>query len=215
MEVNGKIVTDLGMRISPKRDRVFWKGKEVKLQESMVYLLMNKPPQVLTATSDPKGRTTVMDLLHETDRAGLFPVGRLDKDTTGVLLITNDGELGQRLTHPRYKVPKIYHVTLHRGLWSEDENRIREGIELEDGVVKVDSIQPLDKGKHPKRWEVSIHLGKKRIIRRLFEALGYDVVDLNRISFAGLTAKGLEQGDWRELTSKEISSLRKLAGLED
>ena len=209
--VNGKVVTDFSLRISPTKDQVLFRGKPVTWQEEHAYYVLNKPPGVITATKDPYGRPTVLDLLEGVPREGLFPVGRLDKDTTGVLLLTTDGELAEKLTHPRYQVPKVYRAHLDREIWPEDLEKLKQGIRLEDGWIQVDSIRYVHRRKNPKKIELTIHSGRKRIVRRMFEALGYQVVYLDRISFAGITKKKLSQGEWRALTEEEVEKLKRFS----
>ncbi|MBN1199532.1 MAG: pseudouridine synthase, partial [Bacteroidales bacterium] len=174
------------------------------------YILLNKPRDYITTTTDPKDRKTVMLLIRDACRERVYPVGRLDRNTTGLLLFTNDGKLAKKLTHPRYGVKKIYHVELDKALTSNDMHKIREGVELEDGFIKVDAIEYILDGKNKKEIGIELHSGKNRIVRRIFAQLGYDVVKLDRVSFAGLTKKNLPRGKWRFLDEKEVQFLTML-----
>lgn len=182
-------------------------GGETIKPEKNVYILLNKPKDYITTVDDPEKRRTVLDLIAGACKERVYPVGRLDRSTTGVLLLTNDGELTKKLTHPRYEKKKIYHVTLDKSLKSADMEKIREGIMLEDGEIKVDDISYVEGAETKKEVGVEIHSGKNRIVRRIFESLGYSVVKLDRVYFAGLTKKDLPRGKWRFLSQKEISML--------
>lgn len=208
VEVNGKVVTQMGYQVEPG-DKVSWTGTPITLEKN-IYILLNKPSGVVTTTSDPKGRITVMDFIKEIKSPGLFPVGRLDKETTGLLLITNDGELAEKLAHPRYEVKKIYRVYLDKPLSEEHREKIARGIKLEDGMAKVEDIQYLWQKKNKKKVQVTLHIGRKRVVRRIFEALGYRVIQLDRIRIGELDKKGLQQGAWRYLASKEVAALKKI-----
>ena len=205
VEVNGRRVTELGTRVNPG-DAVKVKGKQIK-NEKKVYVLLNKPKDTLTTTDDPEGRRTVMDLVKNATKLRIFPVGRLDRNTTGVLLLTNDGELAARLTHPRYQVKKVYEVKTESGVDEEAVKQLLEGINLEDGLAKADAVSFPDPG-FKNYLHIEIHSGKNRIIRRMFEALGIGIVKLDRISFAGLTKKNLARGHWRHLTVREVGWLK-------
>ena len=175
--------------------------------EKKVYVLLNKPKDYVTTSDDPQQRKTVMDLVKNACPERIYPVGRLDRNTTGVLLLTNDGDLASKLTHPKYLKKKIYHVYLDKNVTAHDLQQITEGIQLEDGEIKADDVQyahPTDK----KQVGIEIHSGKNRIVRRIFEALGYRVQKLDRVQFAGLTKKNLKRGDWRYLTEEEVDRLR-------
>jgi 23S rRNA pseudouridine2605 synthase len=171
-----------------------------------VYLLLNKPKDYITTVDDPKERKTVMELVSGVCRERIYPVGRLDRNTTGLLLFTNDGEMTTKLTHPKFGVKKVYHVSLNKGLKPDDFKLITEGLELEDGIVKADDLAFVGEGK--KEVGIEIHSGRNRIVRRIFEHLGYDVIKLDRVVFAGLTKKDLPRGKHRFLTAKEISFLQ-------
>lgn len=207
VEVNGEVMTTLGYRVKPG-DVVKFDGK-VLSSEKKEYILLNKPKGFITTTSDEKGRKTVMDLVANATSARILPVGRLDRPTTGLLLLTNDGELAKKLTHPTHGVRKIYHVVLDRKLEYRDFVKIEEGIELEDGLIQVDEISYVnDKPKN--EIGIKIHSGRNRIVRRIFEHLGYNVEKLDRVVFAGLTKKDLPRGHWRRLTQQEIINLRNI-----
>lgn len=203
--VNGEVVTELGTKINVFNDEVRFNGERLKGEEK-VYLVMNKPKGYVTSVSDPHAEKTVMDLLKGCS-ARVYPVGRLDKGTTGVLMFTNDGELAERLTHPAYDKKKIYQVILDKPLSEEDHTRILEGIELSDGLVSADSLEFIDEDDH-RKLGIEIHSGKNRIVRRIFESCGYEVRALDRVYFAGLTKKGLKKGEWRFLTEAETNILK-------
>ncbi len=207
--VNGKVITELGYKIRPTDD-VRFKGKKLT-GERPVYIVMNKPKDVITTAYDPQGRRTVIDLLGGKVKERVYPVGRLDRNTTGVLLLTNDGEITRKLTHPSSKVPKVYIATLNRPLKKRDLERLVEGVDLEDGKAYADSaayVDPKDKTK----IGIEIHSGKYHIVRRMFAAMGYKVIKLDRIKFAFLDKKDLPRGQWRYLTPKEIGFLKMIAG---
>ena len=203
--VNGEVVTELGTKIL-RTDEVMFHDQPVKI-EKKVYVLLNKPKDYVTTSDDPQQRKTVMDLVKNACPERIYPVGRLDRNTTGVLLLTNDGDLASKLTHPKYLKKKIYHVYLDKNVTAHDLQQISEGIQLEDGEIKADDVQyahPTDK----KQVGIEIHSGKNRIVRRIFESLGYRVQKLDRVQFAGLTKKNLKRGDWRYLTEEEVDRLR-------
>lgn len=204
VKVNGKVVNTLGTKIGPN-DKVTYGDSAVKT-ERKVYLLLNKPKDYITTVEDPRERKTVMELIKGACRERVYPVGRLDRNTTGLLLFTNDGEMTKKLTHPKFGIKKVYHVSLNKGLKPEDFKAISEGLELEDGVVKADDLAFVGEGK--KEIGIEIHSGRNRIVRRIFEHLGYDVLKLDRVVFAGLTKKDLPRGKHRFLTGKEISFLQ-------
>lgn len=206
VKVNGEIITQLGYKIKPT-DEVTYSGQTVK-REQKVYLILNKPKDYITTVDDPQERKTVMELIKGACRERLYPVGRLDRNTTGLLLFTNDGELAAKLTHPKFGIKKVYHVALSRSLKPETFSSIVEGVELEDGFVKADDLAFVGEGK--KELGIEIHSGRNRIVRRLFEHLGYEVIKLDRVSFAGLTKKDLPRGKWRFLTQKEVNFLKML-----
>ena len=208
VKVNGRVVTEMGYQVLPG-DQVSYGGETLR-SESPRYFLLNKPKGFITTTDDPQERRTVMMLMDGCCAERIYPVGRLDRATTGLLLFTNDGELAKRLTHPSTQVYKIYQVELNKPVTKEDMKRLLEGIELEDGPMHVDDIQYAEVGgKVDKRVVgVQLHSGRNRIVRRLFEALGYEVHKLDRTVFAGLTKKDLPRGRWRELTEKEVGFLK-------
>lgn len=203
--VNGKVVSEMGYQVS-FNDEVRFDGRLIS-SERKEYVLLNKPKNFLTTTSDDKGRRTVMELIASATKQRLFPVGRLDRNTTGLLLFTNDGELAARLTHPKYGVRKIYHVVLDKSLRVNHLQEIEKGITLEDGPVVADAISFIQ-GATKREVGIEIHSGKNRIVRRIFEHFGYVVTKLDRVSFAGLTKKDLPRGHFRHLTEKEVSFLR-------
>ncbi len=205
VKVNGKVELSPAYLVQPG-DKVAYKGKTLRLEEKKVYILMNKPKDVITTVSDEKGRKTVLDLLRDKVDERVFPVGRLDRMTTGLLLLTNDGDLAQRLSHPSFKVKKIYYVVLDKILPEPDLERIRKGLKLEDGLAKVDGIAYV--GEKKNEIGIELHIGRNRIIRRIFEHLGYQVVKLDRTYYAGLTKKDLPRGRFRHLTEKEIIMLK-------
>ena len=203
--VNGTVVTELGTKVL-RSDEVKFRDQPVTM-EKKVYVLLNKPKDYVTTSDDPQQRKTVMDLVKNACEERIYPVGRLDRNTTGVLLLTNDGDLASKLTHPKFLKKKVYHVYLDKPVTATDLQKIAEGIELEDGEVHADAIEyasPTDE----KQVGIEIHSGKNRIVRRIFESLGYRVVKLDRVQFAGLTKKNLRRGDWRFLTQKEVEMLR-------
>jgi 23S rRNA pseudouridine2605 synthase len=205
VKVNGKVVKDLGVKISPD-DKVQFEDQTIKA-EKKYYVLLNKPKGYITTTDDPFDRKTVMFLVKNACNERIYPVGRLDRDTTGVLLLTNDGDLAKKLTHPRHRIHKIYHVILDKNLKAGDLNKIANGIELEDGLIKPDAVSYVQ-GADKKEIGIEIHSGKNRVIRRIFESLGYKVTKLDRVSFAGLTKKDIPRGTWRFLNEKEIGFLK-------
>ena len=203
--VNGEVVTELGTKVNIATDDIRFNGERLK-GESKVYIVMNKPKGFVTTASDPHADKTVMDLLKGCPTR-VFPVGRLDKNTTGVLMFTNDGEIAEKLTHPSYDKKKIYQVSLDSKLRGEDYDKILSGIELSDGVIAADELEYIEEDDH-RKLGIEIHSGKNRIVRRIFESLGYEVKALDRVYFAGLTKKGLKRGEWRFLTEGEINLLR-------
>ena len=203
--VNGEVVKELGSKVL-RTDEVYFQEKLVSL-EKKVYVLLNKPKDYVTTSDDPQQRKTVMDLVKGACPERIYPVGRLDRNTTGVLLLTNDGDLASKLTHPKFLKKKVYHVFLDKAVTANDLQKISDGIELEDGEIKADAIEyasPQDLT----QVGIEIHSGKNRIVRRIFESLGYRVVKLDRVQFAGLTKKNVRRGDWRFLTEKEVDMLR-------
>lgn len=205
VSVNGKTVTEMGIRIGPA-DSVRYRGKLLQ-GERRVYILLNKPKDCLTTAKDTRGRRTVLDLVQGCCEERIYPVGRLDRDSTGVLLLTNDGDLAATLSHPSFMQKKIYHVHLDRNFSPADMQRLSEGLELEDGFIRPDRVEFVDAGDR-KQLGLEIHSGRNRIIRRIFEQLGYRVVKLDRVYYAGLTKKGLSRGHWRHLSQKEVGMLK-------
>ena len=204
--VNGEVVTELGSKVIPDTDRVMFHDQPVKC-EKKVYILLNKPKDVVTTVEDTHARKTVLDLVANACSERVYPVGRLDRNTTGVLLITNDGDLTTKLTHPKFNKKKIYQVTLDKDLQDEDFAKILSGIVLEDGEIKADELSFVNEGDF-RTVGLEIHSGKNRIVRRIFDALGYHVVKLDRVYFAGLTKKNLPRGKWRYLSEMEVTMLK-------
>ena len=205
IKVNNEVVTLLGYKVK-RGDTVIYKGKRLS-PEKFIYVLLNKPKDYITTLRDPEGRKTVMELVSNACSERILPVGRLDRNTTGLLLFTNDGQLAGKLSHPSHKVRKIYRVTLDKPVSKSDLDAIALGVKLEDGVVEIDDLAILNKDKTELGLE--LHSGKNRIVRRLFESLKYDVVKLDRAVYAGLTKKNLARGRWRFLTEREIGMLNK------
>ncbi len=203
--VNGQVVTELGTKVL-RSDEVRFHGEPVNM-EKKVYVLLNKPKDYVTTSDDPQNRKTVMQLVKDACSERIYPVGRLDRNTTGVLLFTNDGELASKLTHPQYMKKKIYHVYTDKNVTAADLRQIAEGIQLEDGEIHADAIEYASET-DKKQVGIEIHSGRNRIVRRIFEHLGYRVVKLDRVYFAGLTKKNVRRGDWRYLTEKEVAMLR-------
>ena len=207
VEVNGKVVTEMGYQVQ-KTDRVVFDGQSIT-PEKPVYVLLNKPKGYISTTKDEKARKTVMDLVVNASPYRLFPVGRLDRQTTGLILLTNDGHLTKKLMHPSFGVKKIYHVTLDRKLSVEDLRTIADGVRLEEGVAEVDSISYIE-GKPKNEVGIEIHIGWNRVVRRIFKKMGYEVEALDRVIFAGLTKKNIKRGHWRILTEMEVNNLKML-----
>lgn len=206
VQVNGQLVKEPGFKVTTK-DEVKVDGKRIHPTKDLVYILLNKPKDYLTTTDDPQGRKTVLNLIEHATKERVYPVGRLDRNTSGVLLLTNDGDLSQKLTHPSNEIKKVYAVTLDRPLEKEDAEKIAKGVQLEDGLAKVDAIGFTDAGDH-RQVGVELHSGRNRIVRRIFEALHYDVRNLDRVVFAGLTKKNVPRGKWRFLSEKEVRDLK-------
>lgn len=204
--VNGEVVKEPGRRVMPG-DKVTFKGKLVKPEEKKVYILLNKPKNYITTLKDERDRRTVIDLIGDKVKERIYPVGRLDRNTTGLLVLTNDGELAQKLSHPSHKVKKVYYVVLDKPVSEDHLQQIRKGLELEDGKALVDSVSHVEGGK-PNEVGIDIHIGKNRIVRRIFEHLGYEVVRLDRMYYAGLTKKDLPRGRFRHLTKREVIMLK-------
>jgi 23S rRNA pseudouridine2605 synthase len=205
VSVNGQVVTELGTKVK-RSDAVMFHDQAVNI-EKKVYILLNKPKDYVTTSDDPQNRKTVMDLVKGACRERIYPVGRLDRNTTGVLLLTNDGELASKLTHPQYMKKKIYHVYLNKNVTAADMRMIADGIQLEDGEIHADAIEYASETDR-KQIGIEIHSGRNRIVRRIFESLGYKVIKLDRVFFAGLTKKNVRRGDWRYLTEQEVNMLR-------
>lgn len=205
VKVNGQIVTELGTKVL-RTDEVMFHDQTLNI-ERKVYILLNKPKDYVTTSDDPQNRKTVMDLVKNACRERIYPVGRLDRNTTGVLLLTNDGEIAAKLTHPQYLKKKIYHVFLDKNVTAADLRQIADGIMLEDGEIHADAIDYASET-DKKQVGIEIHSGRNRIVRRIFEHLGYKVVKLDRVYFAGLTKKNVRRGDWRFLTEQEVTMLQ-------
>lgn len=208
VSVNGEVVSELGFKVDPSKDVIRYNGETLK-REKMVYVLLNKPKDYITTTDDPQERRTVMQLVEKASKERIYPVGRLDRNTTGLLLMTNDGDLADKLSHPRNNITKIYNVELNKSLTQGDMNKILFGLELEDGFIKPDDLSYVQ-GASKREVGIQIHSGKNRIVRRIFEHLGYEVVKLDRVIYANLTKKDLPRGRWRYLEEKEIIQLKHL-----
>lgn len=206
IKVNGKIVTELGTKISLS-DKIEYDNKVLK-PEKFVYVLLNKPKDHITTLDDPQGRKTVMHLVRNAAKERIYPVGRLDRNTTGLLLFTNDGELAKKLSHPSHTIQKIYIIETNKNISENDLTKILEGVELEDGKAMVDSVNYIEGNK--REIAIELHTGKNRIIRRIFEYLGYEIIRLDRVMYAGLNKIGITRGKWRFLNSREIGILKKL-----
>ena len=206
--VNGEVITTMGFKVKTN-DKVVYGGQTLN-REKLRYILLNKPKGFITTADDPEGRETVMELVKGACNERLFPVGRLDKNTTGLLLLTNDGELAKKLTHPSSEVTKLYHVILSKPLTKNDMLRIAEGIELDDGFIAADTIAYDEDDDSKKSIGIELHSGRNRIVRRIFEHLGYEIIKLDRVMFAGLDKYKLPRGDWRFLTDQEVAMLKKL-----
>lgn len=208
VSVNGEVVSELGAKIDPIKDVIRYNGETLK-REKMVYVLLNKPKDYITTTEDPQERRTVMHLVEKASRERIYPVGRLDRNTTGLLLMTNDGDLADKLSHPRNSITKIYNVELDKSLTQGDLNKIAYGLELEDGLIKPDTVTYVQGGSK-REVGIQIHSGKNRIVRRIFEHLGYEIVKLDRVIYGNLTKKDLTRGRWRYLEEKEVIQLKHL-----
>jgi 23S rRNA pseudouridine2605 synthase len=206
VKVNGQLITEPGHKVSAK-DEIRVNGKKIFLAKNLIYILLNKPKDYITTTDDPQKRKTVVDLIQRATKERVYPVGRLDRNTSGLLLLTNDGELAQKLSHPSNEIRKVYHVTLDKALDKKDFDGILKGVTLEDGPAGVDVLAYADI-KDKTQIGVEIHSGRNRIVRRIFEHLGYDVKNLDRVMFAGLTKKNIERGKWRFLSEKEVRDLK-------
>ncbi len=208
VSVNGAVVTELGTKVGPN-DKVQFGGETLSRERSQ-YLLLNKPKDFLTTSDDPMNRRTVMSLVEHACKERIYPVGRLDRNTTGLLLFTNDGDLAKRLMHPKFETKKIYHVYLDKNLTKNDLLSIADGLELEDGFIQPDSVAYVAQVEDKKQIGIELHSGKNRVVRRIFEHLGYEVVKLDRVFYAGLTKKDLPRGKWRFLTPKEVNLLKRI-----
>jgi 23S rRNA pseudouridine2605 synthase len=208
VSVNGVVVNELGLKVDPMKDEIRYNGETLK-REKNVYVLLNKPKDYITTTEDPQERRTVMHLVEKASRERIYPIGRLDRNTTGLLLMTNDGDLADKLSHPRSNITKLYQVELNKNLIQGDMNKLLFGLELEDGPIKPDSVSYVAGGTK-REIGVQIHSGKNRIVRRMFEHLGYEVVKLDRVVYANLTKKDLPRGRWRFLDEKEVIQLKHL-----
>ena len=206
IKVNGKIVKELGVKVSPN-DKVQYDDQTLKV-ENKFYVLLNKPKGYITTTDDPFERKTVMYLVKNACKERIYPVGRLDRNTLGLLLFTNDGDIAKKLTHPKYQIKKIYHVVLDKNLKKSDLDRILAGIKLDDGFIKVDTIAYVQNADNKREIGIELHSGKNRIVRRIFDSLDYKVVKLDRVAFAGLTKKDIPRGKWRFLSDKEVNFLK-------
>ena len=207
IRVNGQVVTEMGVQVKHS-DRVTYQGKVLN-PERLVYVLLNKPKDFITTTDDPQDRRTVMQLVAKAADERIYPVGRLDRNTTGLLLLTNDGDLAKKLTHPSHEVKKLYQVDIDKPITDEDFLSIQQGLTLEDGPAHVDEIGIVDNRRTS--LGVQLHIGRNRIVRRIFEHLGYEVLRLDRVMYAGLTKKDLSRGHWRLLTSQEVIQLKHLS----
>lgn len=208
IKVNNNIITEPGYKVQPT-DEVIFNGKKLFVTKNLVYILLNKPKDYITTTDDPQGRKTVLQLIQKATTERVYPIGRLDRNTSGVLLLTNDGDLTQKLSHPSYEVKKIYEVKLDKPLIKSDFDKIVKGLKLEDGEVKIDSLAYADP-KDKSIIGIEIHSGRNRIVRRIFEHLKYDVKGLDRVLYANLTKKNVERGKWRYLSEKEVRLLKYL-----
>jgi 23S rRNA pseudouridine2605 synthase len=208
IKVNGKVVTELGSKVSPG-DTIQYNGQTLQ-GETLRYVLLNKPKGLITTLDDPQERDTVMLIIKSACKERIYPVGRLDRNTTGLLLFTNDGDLAKKLTHPKHRVKKVYHVELDKPLTKNDMISIADGVELDDGFIAPDAIAYAESGDDKKKIGIEIHSGRNRIVRRMFEKFGYDVRKLDRVVFANLTKKDLPRGKWRHLSIQEINILRRI-----
>ena len=211
VKVNGSAVTNLGVKIDPSCDQVFVNGKQVVNLDEPVYIVFNKPKDCITTASDERGRTTVMDYVRVKER--VYPIGRLDRDTTGVLFLTNDGKFANALMHPRHEVKKVYKATLDKPLVAEHAAKLRHGIRLSDGKTEPAEIHMIP-GERNKTIGIVIHEGRNRQVHRMFEALGYTVEKLDRVACADITVEGLKRGEWRYLTKNELMQLKRHARIE-
>jgi 23S rRNA pseudouridine2605 synthase len=206
VKVNGEMVKEPGRKVTPK-DVVLVSGKKISITKNLVYILLNKPKDYLTTTDDPQNRKTVLDIVKSATTERIYPVGRLDRNTSGVLLLTNDGDLSQKLTHPSNQIKKVYSVTLDKPLTKQHFDEILKGVPLEDGMANVDTLGYTDTADKT-QIGIELHTGRNRIVRRIFEHFGYDVKNLDRVVFAGLTKKNVPRGKWRFLSEKEVRDLK-------
>ncbi len=211
IKVNGRVIKELGTKIDPQRDKVEVDGRGVRSNPNLVYVLLNKPKNLVTTLSDEKGRRNVRDVVNIRER--VYPVGRLDRNTTGVLLLTNDGELANRLMHPRHLVLKVYKVTLDRPIREREMARLKKGVLVDGSLTIPDELYVLP-GSEDREVGIAVHEGKHHLVKRIFESMDMHVVQLDRYSYAGLTHHGLARGGWRNLTRAEVLSLKKLVGLD-
>ncbi|MBK7882600.1 MAG: rRNA pseudouridine synthase [Chitinophagaceae bacterium] len=206
VKVNGAVISEPGYKVQ-ESDDVNFNGKKLFVTKNLVYILLNKPKDYITTTDDPQGRKTVLQLIKAATAERVYPIGRLDRNTSGVLLLTNDGDLTQKLSHPSYEIKKIYEVKLDKPLTKSDFDKIVKGIKLEDGIINIDSLAYAD-AKDKSVIGIEIHSGRNRIVRRIFESLGYDVKGLDRVMYANLTKKNVDRSKWRFLSEKEIRLLK-------
>lgn len=206
VSVNGKKIYEPGFKVTPE-DEVEVRGKKISNKKKLVYILLNKPLNTITTTDDPEGRDTVMKLVKGATRERIYPIGRLDRNTTGVLILTNDGNLTQKLSHPKFEVPKTYDVILDKPLTKRHLHAIAEGIDLDDGRISADSLLYTNPDKK-NYLSISIHSGRNRIVRRIFQHLGYEVIKLDRVEFAGINKDDLDKGRWRYLIKEEVEKLK-------
>jgi len=211
VKLNGRIVTDLGVKVDPRKDRIFVEGKQVVLLDEPVYIVFNKPKDCISTSSDERGRTTILDYVKVKQR--IFSVGRLDRNTTGVLLLTNDGEFANRMMHPKFEIKKAYKVTLDKPLTRDDAQKLADGIRLSDGMTKPAEVHFIS-GSRNKVVGIIIHEGRNRQVHRMFEALGYEVKKLDRVAYGDITYEGLPRGRWRYLTKGEIRKLMTITGMD-
>lgn len=206
VKVNGKVITEMGFKVNPRKDIIEFEGSKLKAQK-LVYFLYNKPRNTITSTKDERGRRTVIDMIEKATKERVYPIGALDRNTTGLLILTNDGNLAKKLTHPSNKVRKLYYARLDKSFDPQHIKTLKKGVELEDGVAKADKVSFVE-GEDDNHIGIEVQNGRNRIVRRLFEALGYKVESLDRVMIAHLTKKRLPRGQWRELTKKEVDFLK-------
>jgi len=212
IKVNGRIIKELGTKIDPRKDKVEVDGRGVRNKTNLVYILMNKPKNLVTTLSDEKGRRNVLDVVNIRER--VYPVGRLDRNTTGVLLLTNDGELANRLMHPRHLVLKVYKATLDRPIKERELARLKKGVQIDTTITVPDELYILP-GSDSKEVGIAVHEGKNHLVKRIFESIDIHVVQLDRYSYAGLTHHGMQRGAWRNLTKTEVAALKKMVNLNE